>query len=80
MELGNGRLATTDQPVCYTQHVMDGRGESLLVTKHCATVATCSAQMGCRTVDKSANKTVCIIQLLLCICLYRVDLRPERNE
>lgn len=50
---------TEDLSVCHTHHVMDDRGETLAVTKTCATPQTCFSQVGCRR-DKSTNQTVCV--------------------
>ncbi|KAI9560405.1 hypothetical protein GHT06_014422 [Daphnia sinensis] len=49
----------TDLTMCYTYHVMDERGKTLIVTKQCATAETCSSQVGCLQ-DKSTNQTVCV--------------------
>lgn len=59
-EISNDRLFFVfqeDLSVCHTHHVMDDRGETLAVTKTCATPQTCFSQVGCRR-DKSTNQTV----------------------
>jgi len=50
----------TDLTVCHNSHVMDDQGNTLSVSKKCATEQMCSGQVGCRQTPGLANQTVCV--------------------
>merc|ERR1711946_57128 len=51
----------TDLTVCHNSHVMDDQGNTVSVSKKCATEQMCSGQVGCRQTPGSANQTVRLI-------------------
>jgi len=59
---------STDLTVCHNSHVMDDQGNTLSVSKKCATEEMCSSQVGCHQMAGSANHTVCVACCDLAYC------------